>query len=59
MRSEQVPFSLEEKLEAEAGEYSTAKVPMTKHVVVDGKLITGQNPMSATGVGQAVLEQLG
>ena len=54
-RTEEVPFSLEDRLEAEAAEYSTAKVPMTKHVVVDGKLITGQNPMSAAGVAEAIL----
>ncbi len=55
-RTEEVPFSLEEKLREEAAEYTTAKVPMTKHVVVDGNLITGQNPTSAAGVGEAVLE---
>ena len=55
-RTEEVPFSLEEKLRDQAGEYTTAKIPMTKHVVVDGKLITGQNPTSAAGVGEAVLE---
>lgn len=54
-RTEEVPFSLEERLRAEAGEYTTAKVPMTKHVVVDGKLVTGQNPMSAAGVAEAIL----
>jgi len=27
-------------------------------VVVDGRLITGQNPESATGVGQALLKAL-
>ncbi|AQQ15000.1 chaperone protein HchA [Corynebacterium glaucum] len=58
-RADEVPFSLEEKLSAEAGEYTTAAVPMTKHVVVDGNLVTGQNPTSATGVGEAVLELLG
>ena len=58
-RTEEVPFSLEEKLRDQAGEYTTAKIPMTKHVVVDGKLITGQNPTSAAGVGEAVLEALG
>ena len=58
-RTEEVPFSLEEKLRNQAGEYTTAKVPMTKHVVVDGKLITGQNPTSAVGVGEAVVEALG
>ena len=55
-RTDEVPFSLEEKLNAQAGEYTTARIPMTKHVVVDGNLITGQNPMSAAGVGDAVLE---
>lgn len=58
-RTDEVPFSLEEKLTAQAGEYSTATVPMTKHVIVDGNLITGQNPMSAAGVGEAVVEKLG
>ena len=57
-RTEEVPFSLEEKLRDQAGEYTTAKIPMTKHVVVDGNLITGQNPTSAAGVGEAVLEAL-
>ncbi|MDL0403046.1 type 1 glutamine amidotransferase domain-containing protein [Corynebacterium lehmanniae] len=58
-RTEEVPYSLEEKLTEQAAEYTTAKVPMTKHVVVDGKLITGQNPTSAAGVGEAVVEALG
>ena len=58
-RTEEVPFSLEEKLRDQAGAYTTAKIPMTKHVVVDGKLITGQNPTSAAGVGEAVLEAWG
>ena len=68
-RADVVPFSLQDRLTAEVGnegEYSTAKVPMTKHVVVEplvgpagrGALITGQNPMSAAGVGEAVLAAL-
>ncbi|WP_175935459.1 type 1 glutamine amidotransferase domain-containing protein [Corynebacterium sp. Marseille-P4321] len=55
-RADEVPYSLEEKLAEESAEYDKARIPMTKHVVVDGKLVTGQNPMSATGVGEAVLE---
>ena len=55
-RTDEVPFSLEDKLCEQAGEYTTAKIPMTKHVVVDGNLITGQNPTSAAGVGEAVLK---
>ncbi|CAD6558123.1 Protein/nucleic acid deglycase HchA [Paraburkholderia kirstenboschensis] len=30
----------------------------TEKVVVDGRLVTGQNPASARGVGQAVVDQL-
>lgn len=55
-RTDAVPYSLEERLEAEADEYTTAKIPMTEHVVVDGNLVTGQNPMSASGVGKAVVQ---
>ncbi|SDL57265.1 Putative intracellular protease/amidase [Corynebacterium mycetoides] len=55
-RADNVPFSLEDELGAQAGEYSKGAVPMTEHVVVDGLLVTGQNPMSAAGVGKAVLE---
>lgn len=57
-RADAVPFSLEEKLEAEAGEYTTATIPMTEHVVTDGTLVTGQNPMSAAGVGKEVVRLL-
>ncbi|PLA27186.1 hypothetical protein CYJ45_10455 [Corynebacterium coyleae] len=58
-RTDEVPFSLEDKLREQASEYTTAKIPMTKHVVVDGNLITGQNPTSAAGVGEAVLKVVG
>lgn len=57
-RADAVPYSLEEKLEAEAGEFTTAKIPMTEHVVTDGTLVTGQNPMSAAGVGKEVVRLL-
>lgn len=57
-RADEVPFSLEDRLSDEANAYSTARIPMTKHVVEDGLLITGQNPMSASGVGDAVVEKL-
>ncbi len=57
-RADEVPFSLEERLTEQAAEFSKARVPMTKHVVVDGTLITGQNPTSAAGVAEAILENL-
>ncbi|WP_342319233.1 type 1 glutamine amidotransferase domain-containing protein [Corynebacterium mayonis] len=57
-RSLEVPFSLEEKLTQQAGKFSAARMPMSKHVIVDDFLVTGQNPMSAAGVAEAVLELL-
>jgi putative intracellular protease/amidase len=52
-----MPFLLEDALRARGGKFEEA--PMwQKKVVVDGRLITGQNPASAAGVGQAVADQL-
>ncbi|HYY10672.1 MAG TPA: type 1 glutamine amidotransferase domain-containing protein [Kineosporiaceae bacterium] len=52
-----VPFLLQTRLE-ELGAHHTAAPPFEPHVVTDGRLVTGQNPASATGVAQAVLEVL-
>lgn len=54
-----VPFSLQDELGERAGTFSRARVPFTPHVVADGRLITGQNPLSAKGVGRAVVELIG
>jgi putative intracellular protease/amidase len=52
-----VPFSLQTRLEELGAKYSGAD-EWQSHVVTDGHLVTGQNPQSATGVAQAVLEVL-
>ena len=57
-RDDIVPFNLEEELKARGARYTKAMVPFGKHVVADGLLITGQNPASARGVGEAVAEAL-
>ncbi|WP_462417079.1 type 1 glutamine amidotransferase domain-containing protein [Kytococcus sp. Marseille-QA3725] len=57
-RGDAVPFNLQDELSQRAGNYSKAPVPMAKKVVVDGPLITGQNPTSAKGVGEALVEAL-
>jgi putative intracellular protease/amidase len=57
-RDDVVPFNLEEELKARGARYSKAMVPFGKHVVEDGLLITGQNPASARGVGEAVARAL-
>jgi len=49
-----IPFLLEDKVTSLGGKYEKATAPWSPHVVVDGKLITGQNPASATSVGEAI-----
>jgi putative intracellular protease/amidase len=54
---DKIPYLLEESLVEKAHKYS--KLEATKeHVIVDGHLITGQNPMSAGAVGKAIVKQL-
>ena len=57
-REKAIPYSLEEELKKRGAKYSKASLPFKSHVVEDGHLITGQNPASAHGVGQAVVNQL-
>ncbi len=52
-----VPFLLEDKLK-ERGAIFEKTTPFNKHVVVDQRLITGQNPQSAESVGKATLKEL-
>ncbi|HEX5659995.1 MAG TPA: type 1 glutamine amidotransferase domain-containing protein [Polyangiales bacterium] len=57
-RDRAVPFSLEEELMNRGAQYDVAAVPFLPHVIEDGALITGQNPASARGVGEAVVRRL-
>ena len=57
-RDQAVPFNLEEELQKRGGKYSKAWLAAGSHVVEDGLLITGQNPASAHGVGEAVVKKL-
>lgn len=57
-RDKAVPFRLDEALRDQGAKYTKAVRPMAKKVVKDGNLITGQNPMSAEGVGEAVVKAL-
>ncbi len=49
-----VPFMLDAALTAQGARHTCAD-PFEPHVVVDGRLITGQNPASAIGVARAML----
>ena len=56
-----MPFSLEDELNrASGGGYEKAEEAWAEKVVVSrgGKLITGQNPASATATGKAILEAI-
>ncbi|CAN5919677.1 type 1 glutamine amidotransferase domain-containing protein [soil metagenome] len=52
-----VPFLVEDMLVEKGGRYSKGP-DWQSHVVVDGKLITGQNPASSEAAAHAVLRQL-
>mgnify|MGYP000591386866 CR=1 FL=1 len=56
--SEIVPFRVEDMLRAQGGEYSKAE-DWQPHVVVDGRLVTGQNPASSEPAAHALLKKLG
>ncbi|KAG8744426.1 hypothetical protein FRC10_010204 [Ceratobasidium sp. 414] len=53
-----VPFLLEARIKELGGKYTKASEAWAPKVVVDGHLITGQNPASAKGVGEAILKAL-
>ena len=52
-----VPFLVENMLKENGGKFSNAE-DFAEHYVVDGNLITGQNPASSAGAAQALLQQL-
>lgn len=52
-----VPFLVEDMLKDHGARY-TSGADWQPHVVVDGRLITGQNPASSVGVAEAVIRQL-
>ena len=53
-----VPYNLEKRLKEKGLKYSKALIPLMGHTVVDGRLITGQNPNSTTATARAVLKTL-
>ena len=52
-----VPFLVEDMLIANGGVYSKG-ADWASHVVVDGKLVTGQNPASSKAAAEALLKML-
>lgn len=42
-----VPYNVEERIQERGARYSKARLPFVSNAVVDGRLVTGQNPGSA------------
>jgi putative intracellular protease/amidase len=55
--TEIVPYLLEDELKSRGGSYEKAD-DLTPLAVVDGRLITGQNPASSAPVADALLKAL-
>jgi Putative intracellular protease/amidase len=54
----QVPFFLEDSLKAKGATYKRGFFPFTSYVIVDDRIITGQNPQSPREVGVEVVKRL-
>ena len=53
-----VPYNLQSALKERGMIYSKAFIPLAGHAVADGRLVTGQNPNSATKAAKMALEVL-
>ena len=49
-----VPYNAEEEMRRRGAIYQKGLVPYTSYVVVDGRLVTGQNPQSAKATAEKV-----
>lgn len=57
-RKKEVPFNLEAAIKERGAHLKKALIPMTSHVIVDGNLITGQNPFSSKEMARVVMSAI-
>lgn len=57
-RKKEVPYDLEALLKERGADYEKALVPMISKVVVDGNLMTGQDPFSSKELAEIVMQHL-
>lgn len=57
-RKREVPFNLEAAIKERGANLKKAFIPMTSNVVIDGNLITGQNPFSSKEMAEVVTREL-
>src|ERR1700761_4853307 len=53
-----VPYNAEEEMKKRGARYEKGLIPFASHVVVDGRLVTGQNPGSAKATAKRVVAVL-
>lgn len=53
-----VPYNAEQEMKHRGARYENALLPFTSNVVVDGRLVTGQNPQSAKATAGKVVALL-
>lgn len=54
----EVPYSLQDALQARGAQYEKSYIPFKSFVVTDGRIVTGQNPGSTKAVAAAVIQVL-
>jgi putative intracellular protease/amidase len=54
-----VPYNVEQEMKNRGARYVKGKLPFTPYAVVDGRLVTGQNPQSAKATAKKVVAVLG
>lgn len=57
--SDNIPFKLEDRLKELGARYESATIPFTSKVMVSGRLVTGQNPASASKAAKELIRLLG
>jgi putative intracellular protease/amidase len=56
--SKMVPYNVEAEMKKRGARYEKGLIPFASHVVVDGRLVTGQNPGSAKATAKKVVAVL-
>ena len=53
-----VPFLLQDEIEYRNAHYKKNFLPFTSNIVIDGRIMTGQNPNSTTELAKSILDYL-
>ncbi len=53
--TKEIPYNAKAEMKYRGARYQKALLPFVPNVVVDGRLVTGQNPMSAKATAKAVV----